>query len=133
MKPLLEPVVHGEGNAPGVRDVAPARSNTGQENSTPAHDTDAVISPLRRLLPSSGESATPPPCARPTEACESAAPSKSPGARDLIGDLISTVERVEQRLAHGDSSTLPRRFPWAPDDEIEALENQMDAMSGRYR
>jgi hypothetical protein len=53
--------------------------------------------------------------------------------RDPIGELISTVERAEQRLAQRDSFARPRRFPWAADEEVEALENEMAAMYERYR
>jgi hypothetical protein len=53
--------------------------------------------------------------------------------RDPIGELISTVERAEQRLAQRDSCARPRRFPWAADEEVEALENEMAALYERYR
>jgi hypothetical protein len=83
------------------------------------HPPDRLESPLHPHPPQS--EALPAPLAGPQ------------GSRGLIGDLISTVERVEQRLAHGDSSRLPSRFPWASDEEVEALENETAAMYERYR
>jgi len=60
-------------------------------------------------------------------------PENGSAVRDPIGELISTVERAERRLAHRDSFVRPRRFPWAPDEDVEPLENEIAAMHERYR
>jgi|SRR6266852_466952 len=72
-------------------------------------------------------------CVSRAEIDGSDALARPEGARDLIGDLISVVERVEQRIACADTFVRPCRFPWAPDEEIDALENEMAAIYERYR
>lgn len=40
---------------------------------------------------------------------------------------------IELRLSRGGAAAVPARFPWADDDEVEALENEVAAMQERYR
>jgi hypothetical protein len=53
--------------------------------------------------------------------------------RNLIDNLISMVERAEQRAANGDSMKRPRRFSWAEDEDVEILQSELEAMHERYR
>ena len=53
--------------------------------------------------------------------------------RDPINELTSMVERAEQRAARGDTLKRPRRFSWADDEDVDALQSEIEAMHERYR
>lgn len=49
-----------------------------------------------------------------------------------IEDLIRTVIAAEEKQAAYEDR-IPRRFPWAEDEDVEALEAERPGIEERYR